>query len=87
MRAPRDVATLAIHAARALGPGALVCRGWADLAVADDAPDCLVIGEVNQQVPFERVDAVVHHGGAGTTTTAGLAGAPQVIVPQMDDQH
>jgi vancomycin aglycone glucosyltransferase len=28
----------------------------------------------------------VHHGGAGTTTTAALAGAPQVVVPQGADQ-
>jgi len=28
----------------------------------------------------------VHHGGAGTTTTAALAGAPQVVVPQIVDQ-
>jgi vancomycin aglycone glucosyltransferase len=30
--------------------------------------------------------AVVHHGGAGTTTTATRAGAPQVVVPQIADQ-
>jgi vancomycin aglycone glucosyltransferase len=29
---------------------------------------------------------VVHHGGAGTTTTATRAGAPQVIVPHIADQ-
>jgi vancomycin aglycone glucosyltransferase len=28
----------------------------------------------------------VHHGGAGTTTTAARAGAPQVVVPQGGDQ-
>jgi vancomycin aglycone glucosyltransferase len=28
----------------------------------------------------------VHHGGAGTTTAAARAGAPQVIVPQAADQ-
>jgi vancomycin aglycone glucosyltransferase len=28
----------------------------------------------------------VHHGGAGTTTTAARAGAPQVVVPQAWDQ-
>ena len=28
----------------------------------------------------------MHHGGAGTTTTAALAGAPQVVVPQAGDQ-
>jgi vancomycin aglycone glucosyltransferase len=32
------------------------------------------------------VAAVVHHGGAGTTTAAAVAGAPQVIVPQLVDQ-
>jgi vancomycin aglycone glucosyltransferase len=29
---------------------------------------------------------VIHHGGAGTTTTAARAGAPQVIIPQIGDQ-
>jgi vancomycin aglycone glucosyltransferase len=32
------------------------------------------------------VAAVVHHGGVGTTTTAALAGTPQVVVPQLVDQ-
>ena len=30
--------------------------------------------------------AVAHHGGAGTTTTAARAGAPQLVVPQGGDQ-
>jgi len=64
-----------------------VSRGWADLSVVDDDPDCLAIGEANLQALFERVAAVVHHGGAGTTTSAALAGTPQVIVPQIYDQH
>jgi UDP:flavonoid glycosyltransferase YjiC (YdhE family) len=29
---------------------------------------------------------VVHHGGAGTTTTAARAGVPQVLVPHLLDQ-
>jgi vancomycin aglycone glucosyltransferase len=41
---------------------------------------------LNQQVLFARVAGVVHHGGAGTTTTAARAGAPQVVVPQIGDQ-
>jgi vancomycin aglycone glucosyltransferase len=28
----------------------------------------------------------VHHGGAGTTTAAALAGAPQVVSPMFMDQ-
>jgi vancomycin aglycone glucosyltransferase len=87
VRAPQDLGPVMIQAARALGRRAIVSRGWADLSLADDEPDGLAIGEVNVQALFRRVAAVVHHGGAGTTTAAALAGAPQVVVPQMYDQH
>jgi vancomycin aglycone glucosyltransferase len=88
MRAPEGVADAMLAAARALGRRAVVLRGWALLAPTGGVPpDCVVVGEVNQQALFRRVAAVVHHGGAGTTTAAALAGAPQVVVPQMYDQH
>jgi vancomycin aglycone glucosyltransferase len=87
MRAPQDPGQLMIQAARALGRRAIVSRGWADLSPVDDEPDCLAIGEVNVQALVQRVAAVVHHGGAGTTTAAALAGAPQVVIPQIYDQH
>ncbi|HWL98689.1 MAG TPA: glycosyltransferase [Nocardioidaceae bacterium] len=86
MRAPKDVARVAIEAIRAQGRRALVAQGWADLGLIDDRDDCFAVGEINQQQLFRRVAAVVHHGGAGTTTTAARAGAPQVVVPQMADQ-
>ena len=87
IRAPQDLSRVMIQVARALGRRAVVSRGWAELSLVDDAPDCLAIGEVNQQALFTRVAAAVHHGGAGTTTAAARAGAPQVIIPQMYDQH
>jgi len=87
MRAPQDLSRVMVGSARALGRRVIVSRGWADLTVADNDPDCLTIDEVNQQALFGRVAAVVHHGGAGTTTAAALAGAPQVVIPQMYDQH
>jgi vancomycin aglycone glucosyltransferase len=86
VRAPEDVARVAIEAIRAQGRRVLVSRGWADLALIDDRDDCFTVGEVNHQALFGRVAAVVHHGGAGTTTTATRAGAPQVVVPQIADQ-
>ncbi|MFE2149982.1 glycosyltransferase [Streptomyces lavendulae] len=84
--APRDIARVATEAVRAHGRRVLLARGWAGLAPVDDADDCFVVGEVNQQALFPRVAAVVHHGGAGTTTTAARAGAPQVVVPRIADQ-
>ncbi|MGD0876113.1 MAG: glycosyltransferase [Acidimicrobiales bacterium] len=86
MRAPTDIARVAIEAIRAQERRAIVARGWADLALIDNRDDCFAVGEVNQQALFARVAAVVHHGGAGTTTTAARAGAPQVVIPQMADQ-
>lgn len=87
LRAPEDLSRVMINSARAVGRRAILSRGWADLSLVDNKPDCLAIDEVNQQALFKRVAAVVHHGGAGTTTAAAHAGAPQVVIPQHYDQH
>ncbi|WP_086820646.1 glycosyltransferase [Allokutzneria sp. NRRL B-24872] len=84
--APEDIARVAIEVCRAHGRRVVLASGWAGLAAIDDADDCFVVGDVNQQALFPRVAAVVHHGGAGTTTAAARAGAPQVVVPQIADQ-
>jgi vancomycin aglycone glucosyltransferase len=85
-RAKEGVTHVIVQTAGALGRRAIVSRGWADLSLAGDEPDCLAIGETNVQALFGRVAAVVHHGGAGTTTAAARAGTPQVIVPHLYDQ-
>ncbi|GAA1719902.1 glycosyltransferase [Kribbella yunnanensis] len=84
--APKDIARSTIEAARAHGRRVLLGRGWAELAAIDDRKDTFEIGEVNQQALFPRVATVIHHGGAGTTTTAAKAGTPQLVVPRLVDQ-
>ncbi|PBC99899.1 hypothetical protein BX281_8013 [Streptomyces sp. Ag82_O1-15] len=74
--------TAGVRGLRQQGRRVLPARGWADLAPIDDVDDCFVVGEVNQRALFGRVAAVVRHGGAGTTTAAARAGAPQVVVPR-----
>lgn len=86
-RAPADLSRVMIQTARAIGRRAIISRGWADLSLMDNEPDCLVVGDVNLQALFKRVAVAVHHGGAGTTTLAARAGAPQVVIPQLYDQH
>jgi vancomycin aglycone glucosyltransferase len=86
MRMPAELASVIVAAARAVGRRAVIAAGWAGLEPPGPATGCLGIGEVNQQALFGRVAAVVHHGGAGTTTAAALAGVPQVIIPQAYDQ-
>jgi vancomycin aglycone glucosyltransferase len=86
-RAPQDAGQLIRQVARALGRRAIVSQGWFDAPLVESDADCLSIGEVNVHALFSRVAAVVHHGGAGTTTAATLAGAPQVVIPARYDQH
>ena len=61
VRAPKDIARVAIEAIRAQGRRVLVSRGWADLALIDYEDDCFDVGEVNLRALFGRVTAVVHH--------------------------
>lgn len=48
--------------------------------------DVYVVGSVSHEWLFPRMAAVVHHGGAGTTTAALRAGVPQGIVAHVMDQ-
>lgn len=86
MHGTEDPGEVVVEAIRANGRRAVVGRGWADLAAADDRDDCFVVGDVNHHALFPRMAAVIHHGGAGTTVTASRSGRPQVVVPQSVDQ-
>jgi vancomycin aglycone glucosyltransferase len=86
VRAPAEMARVAIDAVRATGRRVVLGRSWAGLAPIDDGADCMTVEEINHQRLFPRMAAVVHHGGAGTTTTVARAGVPQVVVPQFADQ-
>jgi UDP:flavonoid glycosyltransferase YjiC (YdhE family) len=48
-------------------------------------PSVLFVGELPYSWLFNRVDGVVHHGGAGTTAEALRAGRPSVVLPQYGD--
>lgn len=86
MRMSAESSRIGIEAIRALGHRIVLGRGWAELDTIDDDGDCFAVDEVNHQALFQRVAAIIHHGGAGTTSTSARAGAPQVIVPQAADQ-
>lgn len=68
----------------------------ADLLVAvDDAvaadwpalPDAVTdVGRMPLSPVLGACDAVVHHGGNGTSLTALGAGCPQLVLPELDDQ-
>ena len=87
MRATSDTSRIFIEAARALGLRSIVSQGWANLQPIDTGSDCLSVGDVAHEKLFPRIAAVIHHGGAGTTTAAARAGIPQLVVPHLYDQY
>ena len=90
MIAPRaaDLVAQTVAAVRAVGRRAVIAGGWAALdRHIREADDVLTIDNVPHSLIFPRVAAAIHHGGAGTTTAAARAGAPQVLLPHILDQY
>ncbi len=82
-----QLADQAVAAVRSVGARAIVAGGWAGLErYFADADDVLALRAAPHGALLPHVAAVVHHGGAGTTTAAARAGRPQVIVPHILDQ-
>ena len=87
MQAYEQTGRVMVEAARELGLRSILSQGWAGLTASDTGKDCLLIGDVDHLRLFPRLAAIVHHGGAGTTTTSARAGIPQVIIPHNYDQY
>jgi UDP:flavonoid glycosyltransferase YjiC (YdhE family) len=85
---PDGLRELVAEAARAARARVVLIAGAG--AVGDQPspgrPDLLTVRSVPHRALFPRMDANVHHGGAGTTANAFAAGLPSVIVPFGADQ-
>jgi sterol 3beta-glucosyltransferase len=85
---PAPVIEMAVTAARRAGVRVLIGAGWTELeGVADGLPDDVeVVNEVDHDWLFPLCQAVVHHGGAGTTAAGLTAGRPTFIFSLFFDQ-
>ncbi|KAG5954861.1 hypothetical protein E4U58_007429 [Claviceps cyperi] len=85
---PNSMTRMIFEAIRLAGVRALVSKGWGGLGTEDggDPQSIFMLGNVPHDWLFERVSAVVHHGGAGTTATGIKAGKPTLVVPFFGDQ-
>jgi sterol 3beta-glucosyltransferase len=68
------------------GQRGLLLGGWAQLGAAALPDTVFQLDEAPHGWLFPQVSAVVHHGGAGATAAALLAGVPAVTVPFFADQ-
>lgn len=68
------------------GGRVVIGKGWGGVKTDLLPPTVFVIERAPHSKLFELVQAVVHHGGAGTTHTGLYAGRPSFAVPQFFDQ-
>lgn len=90
---PDGFTKLILQAVKLAGVRALISQGWGGLSVGDQADEVIdgeksvmLIGNTPHDWLFLQVDAVVHHGGAGTTAAGLKAGCPTMVVPFFGDQ-
>lgn len=68
------------------GGRAVVARGWGGINPDHLPPSVYAIRQAPHDKLFKHVSAVIHHGGAGTTSAGLHAGRPTFVVPQTVDQ-
>ncbi len=83
---PQRMTTLVIEALALAGQRGLLASGWGGLSGTANAEQIFMLESVPHDFLFPQVNAVVHHGGAGTTGAGLRAGKPTVICPFFGDQ-
>lgn len=82
-RHKEETVNLIIEAISKSGKRGIICG----MGTIDHLPDHLIaINSIPHSWLFERVSAVCHHGGAGTTAAGFKAGVPSIIIPFSNDQ-
>lgn len=82
LRDPAKTTRMIYEAARTTGKRVLLSRGWAGLGdgVPNRPANVHIVGNCPHSWLFPQCSAVVHHGGAGTTSAGLLAGLPTFVV-------
>ncbi len=65
---------------------AILLSGWAGIGAKPLPPNILRLQAAPHEWLYPRMQAIVHHGGAGTTAASLCAGIPTIIVPHLADQ-
>ena len=86
VESPADTLAMISEACAELGERALLCSGASDFTGAPHVDHVKVVGALNHAAIFPACRAVVHHGGAGTTSAGMRAGIPALILWIAFDQ-
>ncbi|KAF8827687.1 hypothetical protein HHX47_DHR4000057 [Lentinula edodes] len=89
---PNRVTSRIIEAVLKSDVRAIISKGWSARMSKPDGkeplmpPECYQLDKIPHDWLFPQVDAVLHHGGAGTTGASLRAGIPTIIKPWFGDQ-
>ncbi|TCD70176.1 hypothetical protein EIP91_004646 [Steccherinum ochraceum] len=92
---PRAVTEKIYHAVLKSDVRAIISKGWSARMAkntekekdVETPKECYVIDKIPHDWLFPRIDAALHHGGAGTTSASLRAGIPTLIKPWFGDQY
>jgi UDP:flavonoid glycosyltransferase YjiC (YdhE family) len=82
----RETAAIWRDAVHQAGCRAIFQLPWNDLSAFPSDNRVFAVRRTPYKKAFPRCSMVVHHGGAGTTQSALLAGRPTIIVAHVSDQ-
>jgi len=86
IRNPAVVTECIVEALRLAGQRGILLAGWGELGHQPLPEHIFPTQFIPHDWLFERVSAVVHHGGAGTTAAGLRAGLPTIVTPFFADQ-
>jgi sterol 3beta-glucosyltransferase len=83
---PEETTHLVLQALARTGQRGVLSSGWGGFKQEDLPATVFMIGSIPFRWLFPHMAAVVHHGGAGTTSIGLWAGIPSIVTPFMGDQ-
>ena len=83
---PEERTELVLKALAKAGKRGILLTGWGGLSNTDLPDDVFKIESIPHDWLFPQMAAIVHHGGAGTTSAGLRAGVPTIITPFFADQ-
>ena len=87
LKTPDDAMATVVHEALQETGSRALLSGQSLGALPPSGDHTLPVGYVPHHQLFNKCQAVIHHGGAGTLDSAFNAGVPQIILPHMLDQY
>jgi len=83
---PAETTDLVLQALSKIQQRAILLSGWGGMQKTDLPASVFMLDSIPFSWLFSRVAAVVHHGGAGTTSAGLRAGVPSVVIPFSTEQ-